>query len=61
MLNQLRPCRFHHVRMETGTIFHGSRSEIIMHKRRDSMAWTTPVLVEIPTGMEVTGYHSAQI
>ncbi len=30
------------------------------HKRRNAMAWTTPVLVEICIGLEINGYLPAE-
>ncbi|WP_408631789.1 pyrroloquinoline quinone precursor peptide PqqA [Methylocystis borbori] len=30
-------------------------------RRRNAMAWTTPVIVEVCVGMEVTSYESAEI
>jgi coenzyme PQQ precursor peptide PqqA len=30
-------------------------------RRRKTMAWTTPVIVEVCVGMEITSYESAEI
>jgi coenzyme PQQ precursor peptide PqqA len=36
------------------------RSKAANHKRRNTMAWTTPVLIEICIGLEINGYLPAE-
>jgi coenzyme PQQ precursor peptide PqqA len=33
---------------------------ILIHERKESMAWTTPTLVEICIGLEINGYLPAE-
>jgi len=49
------------VELEPVATANGRRDEASFMQLEETMAWTTPTIVEVCVGMEITAYSSAEI